>query len=591
MSTSLTRTTKGMLARAQRERSWIAFGIVVIAAATLSFNGDGNQTQILFSTCLFIVLAYGWNIISGLTGYVSFGQIGFFGIGAYAATTCQLQFNMDWYTAAAMGGLAAIVLAIPLGLAMFRLQGIFFALGMFGLTSIAELIATSSTIVGGSQGESVPNVGTPQASSLVMLGLACCAILLTAWILRSRLGLRLMAIRDDEMAAAASGINTRLAKMCAFCISAGLAALAGGLYIWNIGFIDPVSAFGNTFELQTILMVLIGGIGTQWGPLFGAVIVSAIGQVLWAQFPQEEQIILGILTLIGVIWMPSGIVSLLNRLSWLRRQPIWGTHRNAVSQQDMPVLSTEQKKEPARPVLQCQQLTKRFGGVVALNHLNLEVLDGQILAVIGPNGAGKTTLFNLITGFDRQNEGSIRFQEHNITRRAPYLIARGGIARTFQTSRPFPSLTVWETILLPATSGHLSKEQAIAATSRMLNKLDLSKQWDQSPALLPPGQQRLLEIGRALMLHPRVLLLDEAMAGMSPSEIERVHALLRETIQQQCTVIAIEHVLPAIIPIADQVYVLDFGTTIAQGNPGDVLKNPAVIDAYLGTGEEATINV
>jgi branched-chain amino acid transport system permease protein len=576
------------------ERAWAVFVLAVLAAGVLALVGNGDQTQILFSTCLFIVLAYGWNIISGLAGYVSFGQVGFFGIGAYVAATCQIQLHMDWYTAAGTGALAAIIIAVPLGLIMFRLQGIFFALGMFGLTSIAGLLATSIAFIGGSQGESVPIVGTPQETALVMLGLACFAAVLTGWLLYSPLGLQLMAIRDDEMAAAASGIHTQFAKVIAFCLSAGLAALAGGLYIWNIGFIDPGSAFSSTFELQTILMVLIGGIGTQWGPLLGAIVVSAIGQTLWAQFPQQQEIILGILTLFAVIWIPGGIVSLLNRQGWLRRRPIWSFNLPA----HLPTASTSSQADRtaahsmlgAGPVLQCKQLTKRFGGLVALNHVDIEVQPGQILAVIGPNGAGKTTLFNLITGFDRCNEGSIHFIEHNITRRAPYRIAQEGIARTFQTSRPFPSLTVWETLLLTAIVSHPQKSYAVAEAALMLSRLGLSEQWHRSPDSLPPGQQRLLEIGRALMLRPRVLLLDEAMAGMTPGEIARVHALIKQATSHGCAVITIEHVLPAIVPIADHVYVLDFGIAIAQGSPGEVFQNPAVIEAYLGTGEEATIS-
>ena len=588
MSISLRGAIKGVLARANRERAWAVFGIAAVAAGVLALIGNGDQTQLLFSTCLFIVLAYGWNIISGLTGYVSFGQIGFFGIGAYVAATCQLQLHMDWYTAAGAGGLVAVVLAIPLGLIMFRLQGIFFALGMFGLTSIAGLLATSSSFVGGSQGESVPIVGTPQETALIMLGLACFAIILTAWILNSRLGLRLIAIHDDEMAAAASGVDTRLAKVIAFCLSAGLAALAGGLYVWNIGFIDPGSAFSGTFELQTILMVLIGGIGTQWGPLFGAVIVSSIGQTLWAQFPQQEQIILGALTLIAVVWMPGGIVSLLNKHGWLRRTPVWASLRRNEITPD--ILEEGETQKTVGTVLKCNGLTRRFGGLAALSGCSIQVEAGQVVAVIGPNGAGKTTLFNLITGFDRPSEGDVRFLERNITRRAPYRIAREGVARTFQTSRPFPSLTAWETLLLAAVESNPSRSKATAETSSMLNKLHLSEQWNNSPEHLPPGQQRLLEIGRALMLQPRVLLLDEAMAGMAPDEIALVHALLKDMIKRGCSIVAIEHVLPAITPIAHHIYVLDFGVTIAEGDPQEVLCNPAVVDAYLGTGEKEIIN-
>ncbi|HLZ62437.1 MAG TPA: branched-chain amino acid ABC transporter ATP-binding protein/permease [Ktedonosporobacter sp.] len=617
---------------------WIIGGIALVVAIVIAFTGSGDQTQTLFSICLFAVLAYAWNIISGMTGYISFGQIGFFGIGAYVAAICQLQLNSDWYVAALAGGLVALLIAIPLGVIMLRLQGIYFALGMLGLARIGQLIASSSALVGGSQGESVPVVGTPQATSLVMIFVVVAALALTWWLLHARLGLCLMAIRDDEMATQASGINTTFYKVTAFCISSFLAGLAGGLYTWNIGFIDPGSAFNSTFELQTILMVLIGGIGTLWGPLLGAIIVSIIGQALWAQFPQQQQIILGALTLIAVVWMPGGIVSLLNKRGWLRRTPVWATSRRE-DIPDMPDLSrptdipevpgvsrpaesrganilevpdlswhladlsapgsakseapgsaTSEAQQTRATVLKCNGLTRRFGGLSALSNCAIQVEAGQIVAVIGPNGAGKTTLFNLITGFDRPSEGDISFLEHSITGHAPYRIAREGVARTFQTSRPFPSLTAWETLLLAAIAKNPSRSKATAQASSMLNKLHLSEQWNNSPEHLPPGQRRLLEIGRALMLQPRVLLLDEAMAGMAPDEIALVHALLKEVVSRGCSVVAIEHVLPAITPIAQHIYVLDFGVTIAEGAAQEVLGNPIVVDAYLGTGEKESIN-
>ncbi|MBX5449075.1 branched-chain amino acid ABC transporter ATP-binding protein/permease [Thermogemmatispora sp.] len=577
------------LARLRQETAWLLFGIVVLAAVLVALFGTGDQTQLLFSTCLFAVLAYAWNIISGLSGYVSFGQVGFFGIGAYVAATCQILWQWDWYLAALGAVLAAIVLALPLGTVMLRLQGIFFALGMFGLSRIGALIATSTSLVGGSMGEPVPMVGTTQETALVMLGCAVGAVVLTAWLLRSPLGLRLLALRDDEKAAEASGINTNASKVIAFCLSAALAALAGSLYVWNVGFIDPGSAFNNTYELQTILMVLFGGIGTLWGPLLGAVVISLISNALWAQFPQQQQIILGALILIAVIWMPGGLVSLFQRFGWLRRRPVWGPPPPIGTEKRLPLFPVAVGNTD-ESVLCCQEVTRRFGGLTALNRVSLEARSGRIVAVIGPNGAGKTTLFNLITGFDRCNGGAIRLGERLLNRLAPYRIARAGIARTFQTCRPFPSLTAWETLLLPALVASASKEEAIRAAAQMLERLALRDQWDASPESLPPGQLRFLEIGRALMLRPRVLLLDEVMAGMSPEEIRLIHTLLREAVAAGCAVVAIEHVVPAIMPIADHVYVLDFGTTIAQGRPDEVLRNPAVIEAYLGTGEEEPVN-
>jgi ABC-type branched-subunit amino acid transport system ATPase component/ABC-type branched-subunit amino acid transport system permease subunit len=567
---------------------WVLFGVVTVVAVIIALTGNGDQNQTLFSICLFAVLAYAWNIISGMTGYVSFGQIGFFGIGAYVVAICQVQFNADWYLAILVAGLVALVIAIPLGIIMLRLQGIYFALGMLGLARIGQLIASSSPLVGASQGESVPIVGTVQETSLVALCAAVMVVLLTWWVLRSRLGLCLMAIRDDEMATRASGINTTLYKVTAFCMSSFLAGLAGGLYTWNIGFIDPGSAFNSTFELQTILMVLIGGIGTLWGPLLGSVIVSVIGQALWAQFPQQQQIILGVLTLIAVVWMPGGIVSLLRKHGWLHRTPVWASSRRADSTQAAFETSGHQKINGI--MLACSNLSRNFGGLSALSNCAIQVEAGQIVAVIGPNGAGKTTLFNLITGFDRASAGNVSFLAQDITGRAPYRIARAGVARTFQTSRPFPSLTAWETLLLAAIARNPSRSRATAEASSMLHKLSLSEQWNKSPEHLPPGRQRLLEIGRALMLHPRVLLLDEAMAGMAPDEIALVHTLLKDMTGRGCSVIAIEHVLPAITPVAQYIYVLDFGVTIAEGTPQEVFRNPDVINAYLGTEEKGVIN-
>ncbi len=577
-----------VLKRVQSLGAWGVFGAMVVVAGVLGLTGNGYQTQLLFTTCMFVVLAYAWNIISGLTGYVSFGQIGFFGIGAYIAAMCQIHLHADWYVAAILAGVVATVLAIPLGAVMLRLQGIFFALGMFGLSRIGALIAESSPALGGDQGLSIPLVGTQQESALVMTAVASVTVLLAGWILNSRLGLRLMAVRDDELTAAASGVDTNSVKMTAFCLSVGLAAFAGALFVWNIGFINPASAFNGSYELQTILMVLLGGIGTQWGPLLGAVFVSIIGEALWAQFPEEQQIILGVLTVIAVIWMPGGIVSALNRRGWLRRVAVWGPPMAVDPGPELSQFAAQELNGQAhQPLLRCERLTKRFGGIVAVRGLGLEVRGGEILAVIGPNGAGKTTFFNLITGFDRPSEGTVWFLGNDITRRAPNRIAQGGIARTFQTSRSFPSLTVWETLLLPALTRTRAKGQAIAEASVMLHRIGLDKQWDRRPDRLPPGQQRLLDIGRALMLQPRVLLLDEAMAGMSPGEIVRVHTLLDAEVDRGCAIIAIEHVLPAIMTIADRVQVLDFGATIAQGAPSEVLRNPDVIDAYLGVGEEA----
>lgn len=570
---------------------WTLFALLVAIGLGIAKFGTGYFAQSLFTTALFVLLATGWNVISGFTGHVSFGQVSFFGLGAYIAALAMLNLDVPWYAAAAIAGAAATIFALPLGSIMLRLEGIFFALGMFGLARILQIIASSLEITGGPMGTTVPVADSPQQSASAMLLVAAAAILATHWLTRSRLGLRLMAVRDDSTAAQAAGVHTAGAKVAAFCISACIAAVGGALYVWNVGYLDPSSAFAGTIELQTVLMVLAGGIGTVWGPVVGGVLISLVGTALWAKFPMEQQIVLGMLTMFIAVVMPGGILAALNRRGWIRRRPIWAPP--AMRRSAQPRTDTAPRANCDRrtnSVLRCEELTVNFGGVMAVDGVSLEVHAGETLAIIGPNGAGKTTLFNLISAFQQPTSGSIYFEGEPLIGLKPHAQALRGVARTFQTSRLFPSLTLWETVLLAASSREPSRARAMEQTARILDEVGLLDQWADLPDALPPGRQRLLEIARALALRPRVLLLDEAMAGMTVEEIERVHQVLLAAAAGGCAIIAIEHVLPAIASIATRAHVLDFGRTIAEGKPGDVLRDPVVIEAYMGVEQEEPID-
>jgi branched-chain amino acid transport system permease protein len=415
---------------------------------------------------------------------------------------------------------------------------------------------------------------------------AALAVAGSALVLRTRFGLRLLAIRDDAVAAQAAGINVERTRIIAFCVSAALAGLAGALYVWNIGYLDPGSAFNGAIELQTILIVLVGGIGTVAGPLLGGVLVSLVSLALWANFPTEQQIILGGLTIFMAVMMPSGLIGSLLKRRLLRRLPIkapraaelaaWQRNRKTLELEDAPGLP---------PVLDCRGLGIRFGGLIAVNEVDLVAHPHELLAIIGPNGAGKSTLMNLISAFAKPSSGAVHFNGTTLGRLRPEALARRGIARTFQTSRLFGSLTVWETVLLASSALHGDMGEAREAAGTLLASVGLLEAWAEYPETLSPGRQRLLEIARALALRPKVLLLDEAMAGMSAQEIERVHEALKSAMAEGCAIIAIEHVLPAIAPLAARVQVLDFGKTIAVGIPHDVLNDPTVISAYIGADE------
>jgi branched-chain amino acid transport system permease protein len=494
------------------------------------------------------------------------------------AAVLQLNFDLPWYAAAAIAAVGAGVLALPLGMIMLRLNGIFFALGMFGLARILQLIANSLDITGGPMGTTVPVADSPQLTAMVAVAAVAAGVLLSYFLSRSRLGLTLMATRDDAVAAEAAGVNTRKSKVAAFCISGCVAAVAGSLYVWNVGYLDPNSAFAGTIELQTVLMVLAGGIGTVWGPVVGGILISLLSTFLWARFPMEQQIILGVLIMFVAIVAPGGLLGEFSRRGWLKRQPIWAPPPAVPRQRAVENLPRSEQTV----LLTCSKLGVRFGGVRAVEDVDVEVRSGEMLAIIGPNGAGKSSLFNLMSAFHRPSAGDVRLLGQSIIGSKRYQLARGGIARTFQTSRLFPSLTVWETVLVAASSVCPRRADAVARTAQILNDVGLLQNWSDMPDILPPGRQRLLEIARALALNPRVLLLDEAMAGMTMQEIACVHEALRAAIDRGVAVVAIEHVLPAIAPLAARVQVLDFGKTIAEGVPQDVLNNPIVIEAYMG---------
>lgn len=559
---------------------WISASILVSAGLFVAVTGTAFVAQTLFMMGLAVLLAIGWNIIGGFAGYVSFGQVSFFGFGAYAAAILIKNFSLPWYAAAIIAAVASVGLALPLGMIMLRLKGIFFALGMFGLARILQIIATSLSVTGGPMGSSLGIAVSPNLSAFVMVAAVALAMSGAYVMMRTRFGLRLFAIRDDAIAAQAAGVHASGVRIVAFCISAGVAAIGGALYVWNVGYLDPASAFNETIELQTILIVLAGGIGTVLGPLIGGVLISLLGTALWANFPTEQKIVLGAITIFVAVLMPGGIMSALRRHGWCRRTPILPPPPALMS------VTRAEDPEPApieaSAVLECSGLGVRFGGLVAVSDVDLVARSCEMLAIIGPNGAGKSTLFNLISAFTRPTAGQVTFGSKNLVGLRPEQLARAGVTRTFQTSRLFPSLTVWETVLLAAGSVHAKDTDAQSETARVLTNVDLCSSWAEYPDTLPPGRQRLLEIARALALRPKVLLLDEAMAGMSAHEIESVHAALRTAMKGGCAVIAIEHVLPAIAPLAARVQVLEFGRTIAVGVPHEVLNNPAVIAAYLG---------
>jgi branched-chain amino acid transport system permease protein len=561
-----------------RERVVIAvLAMLVLCAAVAPLFATAYVLQLATDVLTFAALAYSWNIISGCTGYLSFGQVSFFGIGAYATSVLVLHAGLPWYVAALLGsGLAGLAAAL-LGTVMLRLRGIMFALGMLGLARILMVVAGNWDYIGGASGLTLPAELTPIAVYLAMWVAVLAAFGMNAFILHSGWGLSVTGVRDDEVAASAIGVPTARIKVITFVMSALAPAAVGGLVAWNRSFLDPPSAFDPTLDLQVIVFALFGGIGTLWGPALGTVILVFVGEQFWAYLPDLQLALYGVLVIAVVLAFPGGIVGIANRLGWLRRRPVLAPSVFPVVAR-LPHLA----QQGGETIIEVRDLIVRFGGLIALNGVSLSIRHGEMVSIIGANGAGKTTLFNAITGFVKPSGGGVFYQGKSVSDIPAFQRARQGIARTFQIPRLMESMTVWENTLLAARYGKRA-DQAVDQAAWALHTVKLDGLWLEPSTKLTPGQQRRLEMARALALDPTVILLDEVMAGMTRNEQGEIRAVLRQLRGFGIAGVAgVEHVISAIADISDRMIVLDHGSKIAEGSPEAVLRNPLVIESYLG---------
>jgi branched-chain amino acid transport system permease protein len=567
-----------------RRRDAIEYGVfalLVIAAIVYTINGSLYRVQVSIDMATLVALAYGWNIISGFTGYISFGQISFFGFGAFATAELVIHAGMAWWVAAPLAGLMSAAAAVPLGMIMLRLRGIFFAIGMHGVLTVLGLLAAQWTFTGGGVGLTLPGSLDQSTIFLALMVMVVIAAGINLYMSRSRFGLRAMAVRDDEEAASAMGVGTVRVKVAAFVLSAFVPAVVGGLVAYNRSYIDAPSAFSSTMEVQVMLYAIAGGMGTFWGPLLGTVPLQLIGDQLWLNYPGVQLGLFGFLIILIVLFMRGGVTSVFNRFGLLNRT----IHRPP---DPLPSLEDLERRRPGPGderhgnVLEVRGVKVRFGGVHALRGVDLTVEHGEIVCIIGANGAGKTTLFNAITGMVHVSEGSLLLDGEDIGGMPVHRRARRGLGRTFQIPRPFESMTVWENIYLAAASGRRGADASDQA-AWVVRVLGLEDIWLRPVATLPVGHRRMVELARALALQPELIMLDEVMAGMSHDELERVRQAIREMPRFGVGAVAgIEHVIRAIIDIADRIVVVDEGRIIASGAPHEIMEHPDVVRAYLG---------
>jgi branched-chain amino acid transport system permease protein len=562
---------------------------------------------VLLMAFLLAVMAMSWNIISGFAGYISLGHSAFLGLGAYTAGILSLRWGVNPLYLVPLGGLVATATAVGVGAVVLRARGHAFVIITIALLLGLQVCAVNfSGITNGSDGITLPLPAWPSRLQNIPFYYLFLALMLatfgfTAWIRRTKFGTGLVAIREDEGKAAAIGVSTTTYKILGYAASAVFIGMAGAVYAYFLTFLNPVGAFSILVSVTIVLAALVGGRGTIWGPLIGAFIVQILSEVATVQAggSGNRLLLLGLALMVVVLFLPAGllptIASLLARLrtrgasveflqqaAALRARPLEVHHRLPPS-----------GERPGRSLLEVRGVARRFGGLTAVDGIDLSVAEGSITGLIGPNGSGKTTLFNLVTGAIRADRGEILFDGERIDRMPPWRRAHRGLGRTFQVTRLFGGMTVLENVVAPLPEFRWRTLAADAVTGpealrarELLDAFGLARFADQAAGTLSYGQQKLVELAQVLMLQPRLILLDEPAGGVNPGLVERIAGIVRELNRQGMTFLVVEHDIPLVLQLCDPVAVLSAGRLIAQGPPEAVRSDPGVLQAYLGADSE-----
>jgi len=562
------------------------FGILALVAARMA---EGYTSFILATAALNVIVGVGLNILLGMSGQISFGHVGFFAIGAYAAGIVILAGYGFWAGFLAAGAISAIVggiLAVP----ALRVTGPYLAMMTIAFAFIVEHGTIEwRELTGGANG--LMGFGPPTLFGYTFnerdLATLAVAIAVLSLIFFSRLwtsawGVAMRAVRDSEVAAQSVGLNPLTIKTVSFVLSAALTGFAGAIFTSLNGFISPGS-FPFFQSILFVFAVVIGGAGTVFGPVVGAAIVVFLPEFL-SNLAEYRLLIFGGL-LLGVLWLaPRGVVGSIAKL--LTAEDPTAARSSGRSLQAILEGTTRPDQ-----TLEVSGLGRAFAGVRAAEDISFRAAPAQLTSIIGPNGAGKTTVLNLIGGFYTPDAGSIRLGKE-IAGQAAYQIARAGISRTYQTTPLFAEISVLDNILIALRDGRLGMLLTPVASDAdrrlaedLLAFVGYSGPMARLAGELPHVDKRLVELARALATHPKVLLLDEPAAGLTRDDKSMLAGLLRQIADTGIAVILVEHDMSLVMEISDHVVVLDAGRLLMAGTPQEVRDNPAVHRAYLGGTE------
>lgn len=562
----------------------LALGAVLVAVLPLLFT-TRYSTNLLILGAAMGIGTLGLVVVLGYAGQISLAQAAFYGIGAYAAALGTTHWGINWWVAVVLGLVAAAVAGGILGTATLKLGGHYLAMTTICFQVIFTLIATNwITFTGGPDGISNikrPPFFIPLNSVQRYAWFALAALYLVAglvwWLRDTDLGRAMRAIRENELAAEALGINTPRIKVIAFTLSAVLGALGGTIYASGYLYISPDS-FNFDHAVLFLAMALVGGTESFLGAILGASLLTFLPEWL-RDLKKIYLVIYGCVIILVIVFMPEGLwgyVKLLGR-RFARRRLLPPAERPL--QVGRGVAGEE--------ILYVVGLVKRFGGLVAVDKVDLVVRRGEIHALIGPNGSGKTTYINLLSGLYAPTSGSIRFLGKDVAGLRPSRIASSGMARSFQNLRLFRELTVWENVLVGAKRAGGNETETKGRALAAIEFAGLSDKAYEICRSLPYGHQKLVELARAIAGEPELLLLDEPGAGLNQTEKQELIRLLRRLNEMGLTIVIVEHDMSLVSRVAATATVLNFGKKIAEGTIDEVLRHPAVVEAYLGNREVA----
>lgn len=613
-------------------------GITVLGLLLCALLGSQFQLNLLALVMLWMVVGLSWNLMSGYTALVSFGHAVFFGLGAFTVVLLQSHWGLSPWIGLPLAMLAGALAGALIGSITLRLSGVYFALAMLCYPMVLVYVFEYA----GLQEVTVPmhrhtplwsmQFASQRGYAYLALGALVLALLVSAAVERSRFGLWLRSIKQNEAAASALGINCFRWKLSALVLSGALGAMAGAIYAQVVLVITPLSVFGIAVSAQALVITLFGGVGTLWGPVIGAALLVPLGELLkqryGATLPGINGVILGLIVIASVLFAPQGMFWRLRHLLVKsaardpyslagRRAP--GSTATAPASATSPTLPTSiaptasitlatsmTATDPApRPadgqaptvrrvddgiLLRVNRLSRSFGGVRAVDGARFEVWRGEILGVIGPNGAGKTTLMNLINGFVKPSSGSVELDGIELVGQPAHRIAELGLGRTFQVARVFSGMTLFGNVAVGAVAAYRGRPHGQparahdweAAAWRAVELVGLRERADVPADMATARDLRLMELARAAAREPKLLLVDECLAGLSSAEVEEMIVALQRLRAAGMTIVIIEHTMSAMVRLADRFLVLDHGVVIGSGDPAEVMKDPKVLQAYLG---------